>query len=299
MSPLPDPYRTLLQTPGALIMGILNVTPDSFSDGGLYHDNVPVAVEHARGMLAGGAAIIDIGGESTRPGSVPTSAGEELRRVLPVLRAVRSELDERVLLSVDTYKAEVAHASLAAGADIINCLCGSELDPAMIDVVREHACPIILYHLRGQPRTMQDGEIVYNDVVDDIIAFFQRVVASAQERGLAPRQIFLDPGIGFGKTLEHNVELLQRLDEFHALGRPLVIGVSRKGHLGRLLQQVLDLDTVPPTAERLEAALAETAIAIINGVRIIRTHDVQATSRFVRVFEATLGSSPRTVRHEP
>lgn len=269
-----------------LVMGILNVTPDSFSDGGLYFDDVSKAVARVEQMIEEGADIIDIGGESTRPGSAPISTEEELKRIMPIIGAVRNKPGDQVMLSVDTFKSSVAREVLQDGAHMINSLGGFTFDDALADVVAATGCPIVIYHIKGEPRTMQAGAIVYSDVIDEIAAFFQRQIDFGLSRGMKREQFILDPGIGFGKTLEHNLEIIKRLREFQTLDLPLLIGVSRKSHLGKLLQQRLGLPQMPVASERLEASLAETAVAVLNGASIVRTHDVSPTVKFLTVLDA-------------
>ena len=267
-------------------MGILNVTPDSFSDGGLYFDDVAKAVARVEQMIEEGADIIDIGGESTRPGSTPISPEEELKRIIPIIDAVSKKLGDKVMLSVDTYKSSVAREALQAGAHMINSLGGFTFDNTLADVVAAFDCPIVIYHIKGEPQTMQAGSIVYRDVIDEIVVFFQKQIFDGLSRGMKREQFILDPGIGFGKTLEHNVEIIKRLHEFEKLDLPLLVGVSRKGHLGKLLQQRLGLAQMPGASERLEASLAETAVAVLKGASIVRTHDVLPTVKFLAVLDA-------------
>jgi dihydropteroate synthase len=268
------------------IMGILNVTPDSFSDGGLYYDDLTKAVARVEQMIAEGADMIDIGGESTRPGSTRISPQEELKRILPLIDAIRTTLGDTVLLSVDTYKASVAQEALQAGAHMINSLGGFTFDTTLADVVAAYGCPIVIYHIKGEPQTMQAGSIAYKDIIDEIVVFFQKQIFQGLSHGMKREQFILDPGIGFGKTLEHNIEVIKRLQEFNKLNLPLLIGVSRKGHLGTLLQQRLGLAYMPGASERLEASLAETAVAVLKGASIVRTHDVLPTVKFLAVLDA-------------
>ena len=269
-----------------LVMGILNVTPNSFSDGGLYFDDRAKAVARVEHMIEEGADMIDIGGESTRPGSTRISPQEELERIIPVIDAVRNTLGDKVMLSVDTYKAAVAQEALQAGAHMINSLGGFTFDGTLADVVAAWECPIVIYHIKGEPQTMQAGSIVYRDVIADIADFFQGQIDVGLSRGMKREQFILDPGIGFGKTLEQNVEIIKRLQEFEPLRLPLLVGVSRKGHLGKLLQQRLGLAHMPAAPERLEASLAETAVAVLKGASIVRTHDVLPTVQFLAVLDA-------------
>jgi dihydropteroate synthase len=265
------------------IMGILNVTPDSFSDGGrfLAPDE---AVAHAREMAAEGAAIIDVGAESTRPGAEPVGADEQLRRILPVVERLAGE---DVLLSIDTSSVEVARTTLEAGAHIINDVTALRADPHMAETVAEFGAGLVLMHMQGTPRTMQQNP-AYDDVAGDIRAFFRERMDAALRGGVAPARIVLDPGIGFGKTLEHNLEILRRLGEFRTAGRPILIGPSRKSFLGTLLG--LDVD------DRLEGTLAAVAAAVLAGASIVRVHDVRANARVVRVSEAIRNGAAPTIR---
>ncbi|MBN1257839.1 MAG: dihydropteroate synthase, partial [Planctomycetes bacterium] len=222
--PLPMASRTL-------IMGILNITPDSFSDGGKFLSS-EAAVEHALALEAEGADLIDIGGESTRPGSEPVGAGEQLQRVLPVIESLRQA--SRIPISIDTTRAEVAEAALGAGAELVNDISALRDDPEMSGVVSRNACPVILMHMQGQPRTMQ-AEPVYHEVVEEVSAFLVKQRQVALTAGIAPEKIILDPGFGFGKTVEHNLVLLAHLDRLVALGSPVLVGFSRKATIGAVL----------------------------------------------------------------
>jgi dihydropteroate synthase len=281
-----DYFSNKLSSKKTLIMGILNVTPDSFSDGGLYFDDVAKAVARVEQMIKEGADIIDIGGESTRPGSAQIGPTEELKRIIPIIGAVRKKLGNKIVLSIDTYTSSVAREALQEGADMINSLGGFTFDEKLADVVAEFNCPIVIYHIKGEPRTMQQGSIVYNDVINDIAVFFQKQIDFGLSKGMKREQFILDPGIGFGKTLENNVEIIKRLHEFQKFGLPLLIGVSRKSHLGKLLRERLGLTKMPDASERLEASLAETAVAVLNGASIVRTHDVLQTEKFLTVLDA-------------
>jgi dihydropteroate synthase len=257
------------------VMGILNVTPDSFSDGGV-HARVDDALASATRMVAAGAAFLDVGGESTRPGAAPVSAAEECDRVLPVIEAIRSELDAR--LSVDTMKAEVARQALEAGADLVNDVSGLR-DPEMIDVLRDRNAPVVIMHLRGDPATMQ-RDTRYGDLLAEIAQHLRERVDAAVTGGVAGDRILVDPGIGFGKSLAGNLEILGRLDAFDALELPILVGASRKTFIG----SVLDL----PVDQRLEGSLAVAAYAVARGAHVIRAHDVEATVRTVRMIDAVL-----------
>jgi dihydropteroate synthase len=253
-----------------LIMGILNATPDSFSDGGRY-TNVEAAVAHAKAMVEDGADILDIGGESTRPGFEPVEAKEELRRILPVIHAVREALPH-IPVSIDTYKAETARQALEAGAHIINDIWGLKGDPNMGAVAAEYGCPVIISHNRH--------ERDYNDLVPDVLADLQSSVSIARTAGIAEELIWLDPGIGFAKTYEDNLELLGRLSELTALGYPVLLGTSRK----RFIKQTLNL----PVEELVEGTAATVALGIMHGCQIMRVHDVRAIKRTALMMDAIL-----------
>jgi dihydropteroate synthase len=257
-----------------LVMGIVNVTPDSFSDGGQFL-HTDAAIAHGLELVRQGADLLDIGGESTRPGSQPVTLDEELRRVLPVATALAQQTN--VPISIDTSKAEVARACLAAGAHLVNDVTGLTGDPEMAAVVRDLGAGAIVMHMQGTPATMQIAP-QYDDVVTDLSRFFVERVQSLTGAGIPAEAIALDPGIGFGKTREHNIELLRRLAEFTALDRPICLGVSRKGFLGKLLDR--------PLEERLAGSLAAAAWGLAqNSVQILRVHDVAATRDLVRVWE--------------
>jgi dihydropteroate synthase len=260
----------------ALVMGIVNVTPDSFSDGGRFLDP-ELAVQHALELAADGAEIIDIGGESTRPGAAPVEEKEELRRVLPVIERLAPQL--RVPISVDTRKPAVARAALGAGAAIVNDVGANRTDREMWRVTAEARAAYVCMHMRGDPQTMQANPI-YKDVVQEVGEFLSHRCGQLNDCGIKPEQIILDPGIGFGKTLEHNLELLAALRELARLERPLLLGVSRKSFLGRIGGADL--------TERLPGALACAVLAAEAGVNLVRTHDVRATVQALRVTEAIL-----------
>lgn len=253
-----------------LIMGILNATPDSFSDGGRY-THVDAAVAHAQTMVKEGADILDIGGESTRPGFEPVEAKEELRRILPVIHAVREALPH-IPLSVDTYKAETARQALEAGAHIINDIWGLKGDPNMAAVAAEYGCPVIISHNRHA----RD----YNDLIPDVLADLQSSVSIARTAGVAENLIWLDPGIGFAKTYDDNLELLARLSELTALGYPVLLGTSRK----RFIKQTLNL----PVEELVEGTAATVSLGIAYGCQIMRVHDVRAIKRTALMMDAIL-----------
>jgi dihydropteroate synthase len=255
-------------------MGIVNVTPDSFYDGG-HRLDADRAVADAMTMVEAGADIIDIGGESTRPGASPVSLNDELARVLPVVRSLRRLT--QVPISIDTYKAGVAEAALAEGADIVNDVSALTFDSGMADLVAAEKVPVVLMHMQGTPRTMQ-LEPHYGDVVAEVCDFLARRVEFAVERGIEREKLIIDPGIGFGKTLEHNLALLKGLPGLARIGQPLLVGVSRKGFIGKLLGAVAE--------ERLEGSLAAAIAAVLAGAHIVRVHDVKATRDAVCVADA-------------
>ena len=263
-----------------LVMGIVNVTPDSFSDGGMFA-SVDDAVRHAARLADEAADIVDVGGESTRPGSEPVPADEERARVVPVIERLTASRPNLVI-SVDTRKAEVAAAALDAGASIVNDVSGAA-DPAMFEVVRERDAGIVLMHMRGDPKTMQESPH-YDDVVAEVHEFLRERIEAAEFDGIDPERIAIDPGIGFGKALGHNLELLHRIDELLDLGRPVLIGPSRKRFIGTLL----DL----PEAERVEGTAGAVAWAIARGVHAVRVHDAKEIVRVVRVVDAIARAGP-------
>jgi dihydropteroate synthase len=258
------------------IMGILNVTPDSFSDGGEWFDFVE-AVAHGRTLVAEGADILDVGGESTRPGADPVTLDEELRRVVPVVTALR---EAGAQLSVDTMKLTVAEAAVDAGATLVNDVTAFRHEPEMAGFVADRGCDCCLMHMLGEPRTMQDDPR-YDDVVDDVRSFLEQRIEFAVGEGVREERIMVDPGIGFGKTLRHNLELLRRLDEIVAIGFPVVIGTSRKSFLGRLTGR-------DDPHERVAATVATTVLALERGATVFRVHDVAPTKDALTVATATL-----------
>jgi dihydropteroate synthase len=268
-------HRRIDMTCHTVLMGIVNVTPDSFYDGGKRFDSAK-AVADALEMVDSGAEILDVGGESTRPGAEPVPLEEELRRVLPVIRELRK--NSNVPISIDTYKEAVARAALDAGADIVNDISALRFDPRMAALVASENIPLILMHMQGVPRTMQ-VEPHYQDVVREVRDFLAERVHSAKEAGIAARQIIIDPGIGFGKTLAHNLALLKDLGSFNSHGQPVLVGISRKAFIGKIL------DLAGPE-ERLEGSLAAAVAAALNGANIIRAHDVSETHRALRVADA-------------
>lgn len=262
-------------------MGIVNVTPDSFSDGGRFNDHGR-AVEHALRLIGEGADILDVGGESTRPGAEPVEEAEELRRVLPVIRAVRSQT--KALISIDTMKAAVARAALDAGADIINDVTGLRADAAMPRLAAETKAGIVVMHMTGTPQTMQASPH-YDDVVAEVRAFFEKRLQLLEHEGIDPERVVLDPGFGFGKTLEHNLTLMRDLGQLSTL-RPLLIGISRKSTLGKVVESDAMEDRYWPT-------IAMTAHAREHGARIVRVHDVKPNREALRMMEAIVGGSDR------
>jgi dihydropteroate synthase len=261
------------------IMGILNVTPDSFSDGGLYNDSAK-AVQRAHEMAAEGADIIDIGGESTRPGAEPLSEEEELRRIIPIIKHLVAELT--VPISVDTYKATVAKKALEAGASIVNDISGLRFSPDMAKTVADFGAAVVIMHIKGTPRDMQQDP-VYDDVVFDVMSYLEEGIAIAVKAGVDRDKILIDPGIGFGKTLEHNLTLLNRLDEFRSLGRPIVLGTSRKKFIGTILG-------IPVPERRVDGTAPTLALGIERGASVVRVHDVARMAQVVRMTDAVLRS---------
>jgi dihydropteroate synthase len=262
--------------PAYRIMGIVNVTPDSFSDGGEWFER-DAAVAHGRRLVEEGASILDVGGESTRPFSDPVPADEERARVVPVIAAL---VETGVQLSVDTMKLEVAREAIAAGARYVNDVTAFRNDPALAGLVADHGCDCCLMHMLGDPRTMQ-VDPRYDDVVSEVKAFLEERAAFAVSQGIAEERIALDPGIGFGKTVDHNLELLRRLDEIVALGFTVLVGTSRKGFLGRLIGR-------EDPHERVAATVATNVLAFERGARVFRVHDVAATADALTVTAATL-----------
>jgi dihydropteroate synthase len=259
------------------IMGILNVTPDSFSDGGQYPD-VNSALEAALTMANEGADIIDIGGESTRPGAEPIALETELNRVIPVIEAIRKH--SNIPISIDTYKSVVAEKALQTGADMVNDISGLRFDPEMAAKIKKYNAALVIMHMQGKPRNMQDNP-TYQNLVDEILHFLNDSVQLAISSGINRNQIIIDPGIGFGKSVEDNYRLIRYLREFQSLGQPILIGLSRKSFIGKLL----DL----PVDQRLEGSLASLAAAILNGADFVRVHDVKESARAVKVIDSIIG----------
>ncbi len=293
MQPLTIGTHTLQWGQRTYIMGILNVTPDSFSGDGLatQPDPVAAALAQAERFLADGADILDVGGESTRPGAQPVDAAEEQRRVIPVIRAIARRWPE-ALISVDTYKAVVAEAALQAGAHLVNDVWGLRADPEMAAVVARHGAPVILMHNRSTPQNAEVRErlggryvgVEYEDLLADVKRELLESVALAHQAGIPDEHIILDPGIGFGKTVAQNLELIRRLDEIRALGYPVLLGPSRKSFIG----YTLDL----PPDERLEGTAAAVAVGIVKGADIVRVHDVRAMARVARMTDAIVRTQP-------
>jgi dihydropteroate synthase len=257
------------------IMGILNITPDSFSDGGRFF-NREKAIVHALGMMEEGADIVDVGGESTRPGAEPVAMEEELQRVIPVIERIAGNRD--VLISVDTTKAKVAREALEAGAELVNDVSALRFDPEMVSVVAGTGAPVVLMHMRGTPRTMQT-DLAYCDLMGEIVEFLRQRISFAGTCGVKRGKIIVDPGIGFGKSMsEHNFAILRNLKELASLGRPVMVGASRKAFLGHLLH-------LPP-GEREEGTAAAVTAAVMNGAHIVRVHDVKKMKRVVQVAHA-------------
>jgi dihydropteroate synthase len=274
----------LVLGPKTLVMGVLNVTPDSFSDGGKFL-SVKLAVEHALKMQREGADIIDIGAESTRPGSNEISAAEELARLLPVLEALRGKL--KIPISVDTQKSAVAEIAIGAGAAMINDVSGLRHDPRIADVAVKHGVAVILMHMRGTPRTMQTLPFA-RDVIKDVLGGLRKSVARAVKVGVARSKIVVDPGIGFGKSFEQNYELLANLHEIAKLGYPLLVGTSRKGFLGKALARN---GKPAPAEERIWGTAATVAASILGGAHIVRVHDVAEMTQVARVADCVLNQS--------
>jgi dihydropteroate synthase len=276
------PSRTLVLGERTLLMGVLNVTPDSFSGDGLDLDT-KAAVARALEMQREGADILDIGGESTRPGAEWISAGEELRRVLPVLKNLRGNL--KIPISIDTNKSEVAEAAAEAGAEIINDVTALRRDPRIAQVARRRKLPLILMHMRGEPRTMQKAPFARNAMLD-VTAGLRKAVALARRAGVPKSHIVLDPGLGFGKSFEQNYELIARLPELARLGFPVLVGPSRKGFIGRTLDGI-------PESERVFGTSAAVTACILNGAHIVRVHDVREIAQVARVADALRSADSR------
>jgi len=257
------------------IMGILNVTPDSFYDGGRFF-NPQKAVEHALRMVDEGADIIDVGGESTRPGAQPVSIDEELKRVIPVIEAITKKIS--IPISIDTYKACVAEEAIKAGATIINDISGLRFDPEMAYIASKYSVPVVLMHIKGTPKDMQKNPH-YEALIPEIIEYLRESIIMAKQAGIDENMIVIDPGIGFGKLPEHNLQIIKNLREFCYLGKPILIGVSRKSFIGKVLNE-------PSPDKRLEGTAAAVTASILNGANIVRVHDVGFMSKIVKVADA-------------
>lgn len=260
------------------IMGILNLTPDSFYDGGRYTQEKKALVR-VEEMVSQGADLIDIGGESTRPGATKVSTEEELRRIIPIIGKIK-ELFE-IPVSVDTYKAQIAQEAIEAGADMINDISGLRFDSELKQVVAKYKVPLVLMHIKGTPRDMQNNPY-YDSLLGEIISYLRESIVIAKEAGIDEERIVIDPGIGFGKSARHNLEIIDKLSELKSLGRPILIGVSRKSFIGNVLNL--------PLQERLEGSLAATCLAVTQGARIVRTHDVKETRRAIDLTQAIIES---------
>jgi dihydropteroate synthase len=266
--------RTLTLGKRTLLMGVLNVTPDSFSDGGLFFDKEK-AISHGLRLVEEGADIIDIGGESTKPGSKPLELEEELRRVIPVIKSISAEVD--VPISIDTYKSTVAQKAIEAGAEIINDISGLNFDPSLAKVASKEDTPLVLMHIRGTPETMQKN-VHYDSLFSEILQYLKDSIQRAESAGLDPRQIIVDPGIGFGKTVEDNLLIIKNLNEFRILGKPILLGTSRKSFIGKILNAEV--------GERLEGTLSSITVGVLNGANIIRCHDALQAKRAIAVADA-------------
>jgi len=262
-----------------LVMGVLNLTPDSFYDGGRYTREAQ-ALRRVEEMIGEGADIIDVGGESVRPGAEPINLDEELSRVIPVIEKVRRLFP--VTISIDTYKAEVARQAIEEGAEMVNDISGLRFDPDLRKIVAGYGVSLILMHIKGTPKNMQDNPR-YHSLMEEIISYLRKSIKLAEESGVDPARIIVDPGIGFGKTTAHNLEILRRLEELKSLGKPILVGISRKSFIGNVLGL--------PQEERLEGGLAATSMAVSGGARIVRTHDVKPTRQAVDMVQAILRGS--------
>jgi len=256
------------------IMGILNVTPDSFSDGGQFF-NKDRAVEQAFRMIEDGADIIDVGGESTRPGAAEVSVKEEIKRVVPIIKAITKQAS--VPVSIDTYKASVAEAAVSAGASMINDISGLRFDPEMPDIAAKSKVPVVIMHIKGTPKNMQRNPY-YKALIPEIMDYLREGISIARRSGISDEKIIIDPGIGFGKTVAHNLEIINRLNEFTGFEKPILLGHSRKAFIGNILDDA-------PVADRLEGTAAAAAIGIFNGANIIRVHDIKEMASVARIAD--------------
>jgi len=265
------------ENPATLIMGILNVTPDSFSDGGMYYDATQ-AIEFALQMAEEGADIIDVGGESTRPGAKTVELQKECDRILPVIEGIRTKSD--ILISIDTYKSEVARQSIATGAGMVNDISGMTFDPNMVDVIKDSGLPVVIMHIKGTPKNMQKNPY-YEDLMRELTEYFEERKKFARAKGILDQQIILDPGIGFGKRLQDNFQLLRELKKIVDMGFPVLIGPSKKSFIG------LTLDL--PVDQRLEGTAAAVTTGILKGARIVRVHDVKEMKRVALITDSIRG----------
>ena len=273
-------FNSWLQSPSkTLVMGVLNLTPDSFSDGGLFTTKEK-ALDHCLKMINEGADLIDVGGESTRPGSDPLSINEELDRTIPIIEKIRSITD--CTISIDSYKSKVVEAALNVGANIVNDISGLTFDHNMAELISQKNAPIIMMHINGKPKIMQENPR-YDNLLKDILGFFSRQLELAQSVGIDSSKIILDPGLGFGKKVEHNFELIRKLPQICAMGFPVLVGPSRKSFIGEALNL--------PINDRIEGTMASITASVINGARIVRVHDIQKTRRTVTVTEKIMGFS--------
>jgi len=264
---------------GTLVMGILNITPDSFSDGNLYLDP-EMATNKALLMVSQGAHIIDLGGESTRPGAQPVSLDEELSRIMPVIKGIRAK--SNVMISIDTTKSVVAQNALEAGADIVNDISGLTFDESMVKIVEKFKAPVVIMHIKGTPKNMQN-DIKYNDLLTDLFDYFQERIEFATSNGISDEQIIIDPGIGFGKNVNDNYTIINNLSEFKKFGYPILIGPSRKSFIGSVLNK--------PADQRLYGTAAAVTASILNGANIIRVHDIDEMSQIALISDKIKGSS--------
>jgi dihydropteroate synthase len=272
------PFLSRVTGEGPVVMGIVNATPDSFSDGGAHFDS-GAAIDHAQAMIRAGAGIVDIGGESTRPGALPVDPEEELRRVLPVIAGIRAAAEAAgTIISIDTRNARTMQAAIAAGAGMINDVSALTHDPASLSVAAASDVAVVLMHMQGEPATMQDAP-AYGDVALDVYDYLEARIAAAEAAGIARARLIADPGIGFGKTIAHNLALLNQLSLLHGLGVPLLIGASRKGFIGRLAAG-------EPAGGRLPGSLAAALAAVGQGAQILRVHDVPETMQALRIAAA-------------
>jgi len=269
-------FAELVRQPRTLVMGVINTTPDSFSDGGKHLDP-EIAIAAALGMFEAGADIVDVGGESTRPGSVGVEVGEEIHRAVPVIRGIYQRRPD-AWISIDTRRRTVAEAAVACGARIINDITGFRDDPSLVDLAREAGTGIVVMHMLGKPKTMQQ-DIHYDSFPGDIYNFFQERIRTLEAAGIPPGDIVIDPGIGFGKTFDHNLVLINRLEVFRPLGKPILVGPSRKAFIGKILDE-------PNPAARIVGTLAATTAAVLRGASIVRVHDVAPAVQACKIADA-------------